>query len=238
MTPENGQRSPGPDRGRLPVDTVSLAGLLVCQSWPLASAALFPTLGSSHPLLLASVNGSLAAIAVAAAFSGSAARALLLPVFTPVPLWLVVNTSSWWAGRRFGPRAADWVTRRRPKMENARTRCERLIDRHRFAVVAGAFVIPVPSALIHAACGWRRMPLASFLIADALGIVARDAVFASLGYAFKDQAAAAVHAVARVSGGAGAVLILAAVVAIVLRRGQIARIAAVPERRDQTERQR
>ena len=222
MEPESTEKTTQPHPGPPWADAASLAGLVVCQSWPLATVALLPALGGSHPLVLAAVNGSLAAVAVAAASSHSMAQALFLPGLVPVPLWLVINTTSWWAGWRFGPAAAERLARRRTVPENGSIRyerlTERLVDRHQFAVVAGAFLIPVPSALIHAGCGWRRMPWRRFVIADTLDILARDAVFALLGYSVKDQAVAAVHAITRVTGWIGALVIMLLGTAVIVTR--------------------
>lgn len=194
-----------------------LAGLLFCQSWPLATASLFAMLGGSHPILLVALNGGIAAVAVAAAFSHSECQALFLPVISSLPLWLAIDTTSWWVGRRFGPTASEWLVHRRPRLQVVRRSCERLLDRHRFAVVAGAFAVPVPTVLIHAGCGWRRMPLQLFLTADTLNILARNVVFALVGHSVKAQATAVVDAINRDIGSAGTLIMFAAVAAVLLR---------------------
>ena len=85
---------------------------------------------------------------------------------------------SWWTGRHFGPGAADWLIRHHPGSKRSVDRCERFIDRYGIVSVMLAPWLPLPTVLMHAANGGRRMPLPVFIVTDIIGTTLRAAVMA------------------------------------------------------------
>jgi membrane-associated protein len=121
---------------------------------------------------------------------------LAVALLAPLPLWLPVDVVSWWTGRHFGPGAADWLVRYRPASKRSVEWCERLIDKYGIVSVMIAPWLPLPTVLMYAANGWRRLPLAVFVLADAAGTLLRAAVMLAIGYS---SGAAGVHVVREVS---------------------------------------
>ena len=202
-----------------------VAAVVVFQSWTIAGAALVPSVIGSHPLLLATIHGTLVTVTAAAAASTDAS--FWYVVVAPVPLWLVINTASWCAGRVLGPRIAASLVLRNPGSTRLIGPAERFVDRGRVVAVALGPLLPVPSALVHAACGWRRMPLALFLVVDMLGILARNTVFALLGVTFRAHAMDLVHTVTRFAAVITACLVVGMVAVFLLRRRAARRRAEV-----------
>lgn len=128
------------------------------------------------------LNGGLITVVVAGAFVHAGRASLSVALLAPLALWLPVDVASWWAGRRFGPRAADWLVRRGVGTPTAIARAEHNLDRYGIgAVVLGPW-LPLPTALIYAATGWRRLPLVIFIGADTIGTLARSVIFLLVGY--------------------------------------------------------
>ncbi len=163
-------------------DLVCGSALVVCQGWSALSSILIPVWLGTRPVLLELVNGSALSVAAAGAFVRVGEASLAAALLAVLPVWLPVDIVSWWTGRHFGPDAADWLIRHRPSSKRAVERCERLIDRYGIASVMIAPWLPLPTALMYAANGWRRLPLAVFVIADAAGTLLRAAVMVLIGY--------------------------------------------------------
>jgi membrane-associated protein len=124
---------------------------------------------------------------------------------------------SWWTGRHFGPGAADWLIRHHPGSKRSVDRCERLIDRFGIASVLIAPWLPLPTVLLYAANGWRRMPLPVFIATDIAGTTIRAAVMILIGYGAGDGAVRAVRLVSDDSGYATAAIVVAAIAVIAVR---------------------
>jgi membrane protein DedA with SNARE-associated domain len=191
--------------------------LIACQGWVILSAALIPVLYIRRPVLLEMVNGSLIAVAAAGAFVRSGHASLVVGLAAPMILWLPVDAVSWWAGRCFGARTAEWLTGRYPKRVNIVARCERFIDRYGFASVILGPIVPLPTALIFAATGWRRMPLALFLSADMIGIVSRGMLALAAGYFFGGRGISIARHYSEYSAVAVGVLVAVLFVMIIVR---------------------
>jgi membrane-associated protein len=169
-----GMTAPPGDRNRKhAVDFLCLAALVACQGWAAFSVVFVPAWLGTHPVALESVNGSVLSVAAAGAFVRAGQASLAAAWAAPLALWLPIDVVSWWAGRRFGPRAVLWLARSHPKSKSAVRRCERFFDRHRVGTVALAPWLPVPAAMLYAVSGWRRLPLPMFIAADAAGTVDR-----------------------------------------------------------------
>jgi len=163
-------------------DLVCGTAIAVCQGWSALSAVLIPAWLGTRPVLLELLNGSALSVAAAGAFVRIGHAVLASALLAVLPLWLPVDIVSWWTGRHFGPGAADWLVRHRPSSKRAVERCELLIDRYGILSVMIAPWLPLPTALMYAANGWRRLPLAVFVLADAVGTLLRAAVMLLIGY--------------------------------------------------------
>jgi membrane-associated protein len=168
-------------RGRV-ADLVCGTAIVVCQGWSALSAVLIPAWIGTRPVLLELLNGSALSVAAAGAFVRVGHAGLAWAVLAPLPLWVPVDIVSWWTGRHFGPGAADWLVRHRPATKRAIERCEQLIDRYGIVSVMIAPWLPMPTALMYAANGWRRLPLAVFVAADIAGTTLRTAIVLAIGY--------------------------------------------------------
>jgi membrane-associated protein len=182
-------------RGRA-ADLACGTALVVCQGWSALSNVLIPGLLGTRPVLLELLNGSALSVAAAGAFVRVGHAGLVVALLAPLPVWLPVDIVSWWTGRHFGPGAADWLVRHRPASKRSVERCERLIDRYGIVSVMIAPWLPLPTVLMYAANGWRRLPLAVFVAADAAGTLLRAAVMLAIGYS---TGAAGVRVVREVS---------------------------------------
>jgi membrane protein DedA with SNARE-associated domain len=169
-------------RGRV-ADLVCGAAIVVCQGWSALSNVLIPGWLGTRPVLLELLNGSALSIAAGGAFARVGHASLTAALLAPLPLWLSVDVVSWWTGHHFGPAAADWLVRHRPASKRAVERCERLIDRYGILSVMLAPWLPLPTVLMYAANGWRRLPLLVFVVTDAMGTLLRAAVMLLIGYA-------------------------------------------------------
>jgi membrane-associated protein len=163
-------------------DFLCVAALIACQAWAALSVVFVPTWIGTRPVALEAVNGSILSVAAAGAFVRVGRAGVAAALLAPLPLWLPLDVISWWAGRRFGRRAAAWLIRRRPSSDAVVARCERFLDHHRIGAVALAPWLPVPAALLYAATGWRRMRLSLFIAVDAAGTLARNGLVLVIGY--------------------------------------------------------
>ncbi len=163
-------------------DAVSAAALVLCQTWSIAGILLVPAWIGTQPLLLELVHGSAVSVVSAAAFSHTAGTSPMLPIVTSVPLWAVVDTMAWWAGRRHGRLITTTMLSRGRKSADLAAWCEQFLERHGIVAVLCGPLLPVPTALVFAGCGWRRMALPLFVSVDVLGVVTRNAAFVSVGY--------------------------------------------------------
>lgn len=193
------------------------AALVICQGWVILSAAFIPVLLTTRPIALEMVNGSLLAVAAGGAFVRSGHASLVAALTAPLALWLPVDAVSWWAGRRFGVGVAKWLTVRRPGRASAVARCERFVDKYGVLAVIVGPVLPLPTALIFSATGWRRMPLALFVVLDAVGTMARGSLALAAGYSYGTQGISAARHFSEYSAWGTGIFIVAAVIIILTR---------------------
>ena len=203
------------------------------QAWAVLSVLLIPAWIGTRPVALEVVNGSLLSVAAAGAFVRVGRAGLVVALMAPLALWLPIDIASWWTGRRFGPRAAGRLVLRRPRSETVVVRSERLIDRHRVAAVILAPWLPVPSALLFVASGWRRLALPLFIAADAAGTLAFNSLVLLLGYSAGAHVVSLARRISEFAASATAVLAVVllgslAVHALRLRRGRGSEISRQP----------
>lgn len=219
----------GDGRRARAADVLCAAALIAGQAWAVLSVLVVPAWIGTRPVALEVVNGSLLSVAAAGAFVRVGRASLVVALIAPLAVWLPVDAVAWWSGRRFGPRAAGRVGRRSGGSEAAVARSERLIDRHRIATVALAPWLPVPSALLFVASGWRRLPLPLFLAADAAGTVAFNCLVVLVGYGAGEHAVSLARRVSdfaasitvALAAGLLGILAVRAVRAVQLRRGKL-----------------
>lgn len=193
------------------------AALVMCQGWVLLSAVFIPVLLTSRPVVLELVNGSLLAVAAGGAFVRSGHASLAAALTAPLAIWLPVDAVSWWAGHRFGVGVAKWLTVRYPGRASAVASSERFVDKFGVLAIILGPVLPLPTALIFAATGWRRIPLALVIIVDAVGTVARGSLALAAGYAYGDQGISIARRFSEYSALATGVIIAAICIIIVIR---------------------
>jgi membrane protein DedA with SNARE-associated domain len=207
----------GGARRRRHADVASGTTLAFCQGWVLLSAALVPSLLTSRPVVLEFLNGSLLAVAAAGTFVRAGHASVAVALTAPLALWLPVDAVSWWAGRRFGVGVAEWLAGHHPGRATIVAHCERLIDKFGpLSVILGP-ILPLPTALIFAATGWRRMPLALFILADAVGVMARGSVAFATGYFYGNHGIDIARRFAEYSALVSGIIIVAVIVIMVIR---------------------
>jgi membrane protein DedA with SNARE-associated domain len=214
-------------------DVLCGAALTAGQTWAILSVLLIPAWIGTRPVALEVVNGSLLSVAAAGAFVRVGRAGLVVALMAPLALWLPVDIASWWTGRRFGPRAAGRIVLRRPRIEIVVARSERLLDRHRVTAVILAPWLPVPSALLFVASGWRRLPLPLFIAADAAGTLAFNSLVLLLGYGAGGHVVSLARRISDFAASLTAVLAVVllgmfAVNALRLRRARASEISRQP----------
>lgn len=163
-------------------DKALLAAFIVIPAFFLALTPLKPLLIADHPVGLAMLTGSNAAIGAASAFAR----------IGEIPLWLVlcagvigkikVDWLFWWLGRRWGRGIVNLIT----PSERARRLADRVREANPWwirAAVLVCYVPGVPAALFLVVAGWTGMRLRTFMALDACGALLMTAAVAAAGYA-------------------------------------------------------
>ncbi|KOX11301.1 DedA family protein [Nocardiopsis sp. NRRL B-16309] len=163
-------------------DKALLAAFIVIPAVFLALTPLKPLLIADHPVGLAMLTGSNAAIGAASAFAS----------IGEIPLWLVlcagvfgkikVDWLFWWLGRRWGRGIVNLLT----PSERARRLADRVRDANPWWIrgaVLISYVPGVPAALVLVVAGWTGMRLRTFMVLDACGALLMTGVVAAAGYA-------------------------------------------------------
>jgi membrane protein DedA with SNARE-associated domain len=180
-------------------------------------AAFIPVLLTSRPVVLELLNGSLLAVAAGGAFVHSDHASLWAALTAPLAVWLPVDAVSWWAGRRFGVGVVRWLTVRNLTRARIVARAERVVDKFGVLAVVVGPVLPLPTVVIFAATGWRRMPLVLFLLLDAAGVAARGSVALAVGYSYGDHGIGIARRFSQYSAWVAGIFIVAICIIIVIR---------------------
>jgi membrane protein DedA with SNARE-associated domain len=181
---------------RLP-DVLCGAGLVAAALSGLLSAALTPSLLSSHPVLLEALTGSTASMVTAGAFARVGRASLALAVVAAVPGVMMFDPFYWWAGRRWGRGAVHMLVGHSPRTARALRRTEEWTRRYGRTAVALGYVLPVPNALIYAAAGWTGMRLRTFIVLDVIGALLWIGILVGLGFALGQSAVHVANAISR-----------------------------------------
>jgi membrane-associated protein len=179
-------------------DHVLMAGLVLSGLYAIALLPAVPALVGSHPLLLELLRGSMSSMIAMGGLARTGHASLVVAVLAGVPAYMMFDWLYWWAGRRWGARALDYVLGRdAEKAARRRIRLHRASDRFGGAAVVLAPFLPVPSALIFAAAGLGGMRLRVFLLLDLLGSLLWAATLVGLGYALGQSAVDVARAITR-----------------------------------------
>ncbi len=180
-------------------DLICFAGIVLSTCYGFAAIPLTPELIASHPVLLEMLTGSAASVVAAGAFSDIGSKLQLgMVIAAALPGLMMFDPLYWWAGRRWGHRAVEWLGR-----HNGRAAA--LVQRagqqgSRFAgpvVLLSAFLPGIPAPLTYAAAGWAGLGLVPFLVCDLLGSLAWAALLAEFGYQLGPSGVTAASLVSR-----------------------------------------
>lgn len=172
------------------VDKLLLAGIGLRTAYGIAMLPLIPALIGTRPLLLTLLSGSTVAEVALGVEVRVGDTPWWLAIAAAVPLWLASDWLYWLAGRRWGDRALELLTRRNDNRRR-RQRIERThAAMHRLgpAGVVLAKFIPVPPQLVYAVAGAGGMRLPVFLVLNLLGVTLAATVVIGLGFAVGEQA--------------------------------------------------
>ncbi len=164
-------------------DKILLACAIGIPAFFLALTPVKPLLIADHPIGLAFLTGSNAAVGAAAAFAR----------IGEIPLWLVVVAGVfgkvkvdwlfWWLGRRWG---RGFINNFLARGERAQKFADKAHDLNPWIIriaLTLSYLPGVPAALIHVTAGWTGMRLRTFFLFDALGALILTGVVTAVGYA-------------------------------------------------------
>ena len=163
-------------------DKALLTAFIVIPAVFLALTPLKPLLIADHPVGLAMLTGSNAAVGAASAFAR----------IGEIPLWLVlcagvfgkikVDWLFWWLGRRWGRGIVKLIT----PSERAQRLAERVHGANPWwirAAVLLSYVPGVPAALVLVVAGWTGMRLGTYMFLNACAALMMTGAVAAAGYA-------------------------------------------------------
>jgi membrane protein DedA with SNARE-associated domain len=167
-------------------ETLCLSGLGLFGLYSLALLPVAPSLVGSHPIELEALRGSTVSLVAGGAFARVGDASLLLALLVPIPALMLADPLLWWAGRIWGPQAADRLLGgRRGRWAE---RGIRWAERYGAWLIVFNYFQPIPSVVIYAGAGWTGMRLRRFLALDLLGTALWVCVVVGLGYAIGQSA--------------------------------------------------
>ena len=187
--------TPARARRMSPRDLLCAAGLaLGVASAPVLTAAT-PSLLAHHDTLLEALSSSAVSMVTGGALSRVGRASLLLSLLSPLCGVLLVDVFYWWAGRRWGDRVVGLLGKSQPRTARLVERADRWVLRHGLGTLSVSYFLPVPNPLVYLSCGTAGMPLAVFLIGDAIGTLLWTGLLVGLGWQIGKQAVDVVNAV-------------------------------------------
>jgi membrane protein DedA with SNARE-associated domain len=191
-------------------DLVCFLAIMVSWLYGLAMIPLTPTLIATRPLLLEMLSGSNPAIVAAGSFSGVESKLALAVVIVGALPGMKFDWAVWWAGRLWGRRMVDKLGSHNPRTAAIAARAEQRGTRFARPAVLLSALVPVCTAPVYAAAGWAGLPLASFMILDAIGCAMRATLLATSGYLLGSRGVAVADLAARYAIASVGVLAVAA----------------------------
>lgn len=148
----------------------------------MALTPIKPFLIAEHPIGLAFVTGSNAAVGAAAAFARIGELPLWLVVVAGVVGKIKVDWLFWWVGRRWGRGFVNLIT----QSEKAKDWADRAQDMNPWIIRAAlplSYFPGIPAVFVYVVAGWTGMRLRTFLLLDAVGALLLTSVVAGVGFA-------------------------------------------------------
>lgn len=198
---------PGRPRAR---DLICFFAMAFSGLYAIAMIPLTPALIATHPLLLDMLSGSNTSILAAGSFSAVERKlGLALVIAAALPGMLRFDWVIWWAGRLWGRRVVQKFGSQNPRVDAVAAMVERRGSRFaRLAVLLSA-LMPVSGAPVYAAAGWVGVPLAAFMILDAIGSAAWATLLATAGYLLGSHGVAMADLAGRYAAGSVGMLVAA-----------------------------
>jgi len=148
----------------------------------MALTPLKPFLIAEHPVGLAFVTGSNAAVGAASAFARIGEIPLWLVIVAGVVGKIKVDWLFWWVGRLWGRGFVDLIAQG-DKAQRFADRAEDVNPWIIRAAVPLSYLPGVPALFVYVIAGWTGMRLRTFLLLDALGALILTSTVAGIGYA-------------------------------------------------------
>ncbi|MBR8742717.1 DedA family protein [Nocardiopsis sp. MG754419] len=142
---------------------------------------LRPLLIADHPVLLAAITGSYAAIGAGGAFAGVGQGALWVVVLAGVIGKVKLNWFFWWIGRHWGFRIIRFLA----PTDRAQRFAERLRAMNPWVLrvlVVFAYLPGVPSQIVCVLAGTSGMRLRTYVLMDVLGALMVTSTVAYIGH--------------------------------------------------------
>jgi membrane protein DedA with SNARE-associated domain len=170
---------------------------MVSWLYGLAMIPLTPALIASRPLLLEMLSGSNPSIVAAGAFSGVESKLALAVVIAGALPGMKFDWVVWWAGRLWGRRIVEKLGRHSPRTAAMAAKAEQRGTGFARPAVLLSALVPVCTAPVYAAAGWAGLPLAPFMLLDAIGCAMRATLLATSGYLLGSRGVVVADLVAR-----------------------------------------
>lgn len=155
---------------------------------------LTPSLLKHHALLLEALSGNVASIVIGGAQASTGRAPLALVLGAPLLGIVLYDVSLWWAGRLWGNQVLSRFVRT-PRARRRLARTEGWVARRGVLALSVAYFLPLPNPATYLLCGASGMPLAVFVVGDALGTLLWTSLLAGLGWAVGRPALRLVDAV-------------------------------------------
>ena len=136
----------------------------------------------TRPVLLSALRGSIPAMVASGGFARVGKASLALAIIAPIPISMVTDPFYFWAGRRYGRRALQYLEQNDPRWHKRIARGERFFKKYGVGTVIMAPLLPAPSPLFYLAAGEAGMRFIVFIFADLLGTLLYIGLIVSLGW--------------------------------------------------------
>lgn len=162
-------------------DKVLLAVALILPALMLLTLPLRPLFIADHPLALALITGSHAAVGAASAFASLGQGSLWLVVLAGVIGKIKIDWVFWWLGRRWGRGIVNFLV----QGERGRRFADRLETMNPWVMrilIPLSYLPGIPAGIPHVMAGANGMRLRTYLFLDILGALMVTAFVAYVGF--------------------------------------------------------
>lgn len=162
-------------------DKVLLSVAIILPALMLLTLPLRPLFIADHPLALALVTGSHAAVGAASAFASIGEGSLWLIVLAGVIGKIKIDWVFWWLGHRWGRGIVNFLI----QGERGRRLADRLETMNPWVMrvlIPLSYLPGVPAGIPHVMAGANGMRLRTYLLLDALGALMITTFVAYVGY--------------------------------------------------------